>query len=81
MRQAQAGVDFEVWDENWPILEMWLRLQTQWRTSFGGLVGLDYLACKMMFDLYEVPDQREMMDCIIIMERSALAAIGEDGGP
>ncbi len=41
MEKAQASEDFEVWDENWPAVEMWLRLQTQWRTSFGGLIGLD----------------------------------------
>ena len=78
MRQAQASVDFEVWDDNWATIEMWLRLQTQWRTSFGGLIGLDYVACKFLFEVYGVEDQREMMDSIIIMERSALSAIGED---
>jgi len=78
MEKAQASEDFEVWDENWPAVEMWLRLQTQWRTSFGGLIGLDYVAAKWMFQLYEVEDQKEMMDCIIVMERSALSAISED---
>lgn len=78
MEKAQASEDFEVWDENWPAVEMWLRLQTQWRTSFGGLIGLDYVAAKWLFQLYEVKDQKEMMDCIIVMERSALSAISED---
>ena len=39
---------------------------------------MDYVAAKWMFQLYEVEDQKEMMDCIIVMERSALSAISED---
>ena len=34
--------DCDVWEENWPIVQMFLRIQTQWRVSMSGPVGLDY---------------------------------------
>lgn len=78
MEKAQADEDFEVFEDNWPTIEMWLRLQTQWRTSFGGLIGLDYVAARFLFEIYEIEDRKSMMDGIIIMERAALKIISED---
>lgn len=78
LEQAQAGQDFEVWEENWDAVNMFLRLQTQWRVSFGGLLGLDYVAAKWLFDVYSVNDHKEMLDALMIMERAALSAISED---
>lgn len=78
LEQAQQAEDFEVFEDNWPAVEMFLRLQTQWRVSFGGLVGLDYVAVKWLFDVYEVEDHKEMLDALMIMERAALSALSED---
>jgi len=33
--------DFEVWQENWAAVEMFLRCQTQWRVSMNCLLGFD----------------------------------------
>lgn len=73
----EKAENFEVWEDNWPCVEMFLRLQTQWRTSFGGLIGIDYIAAKWLFDLYDVKEHREMLDALMIMERSALTALSE----
>jgi len=78
LERAQASEDFEVFEENWPAVEMFLRLQTQWRVSFGGLVGIDYTAAKWLFDVYSVDDHKEMLEALMIMERSALSALSED---
>jgi hypothetical protein len=78
LEKAQQSEDFEVSEENWPAVEMFLRLQTQWRVSFGGLVGLDYVAVKWLFDVYAVDDHKEMLDALMIMERAALSALSED---
>lgn len=75
---AQREEDFEVWEENWSAVEMFLRLQTQWRTSFGGLIGLDYVAAKWLFDVYAVEDHKEMLDALMIMERATLTAVSEN---
>ena len=67
--------DFEVWEENWPVLEMFLRCQTQWRTTMSGLLGLDYGAVAWVLKLYEVDDQRSMLEDLQVMEAAAMATI------
>lgn len=35
--------DFEVLPENWPVVDLFMRVQTQWKFSgFGTMTGLDY---------------------------------------
>ena len=36
MRKAAKASEFEVWEENWEIVEMFLRMQTQWRVGMAG---------------------------------------------
>ena len=67
--------NFEVWEENWPAIEMFLRIQTQWRTSMNGLIGLDYKAVQWLFMMYEVKDQRALLEDLQIMEAAAMMAI------
>ena len=67
--------DFEVWEENWPVLEMFLRCQTQWRTTMSGLLGLDYGAVAWVLKLYEVEDHRSMLEDLQVMEAAAMATI------
>jgi hypothetical protein len=69
---------FEVWPENEEIVRMFLRIGTQWRTSFGGLVGLDYTVLFNLFDLYGIKDRREMFEGIQVMESAALEAVKEE---
>ena len=56
---------------------MFLRLQTQWRTSMSGVVGLDYSAVKWLLRLYEVEDQRSMLEGLQVMEGAALVKINK----
>lgn len=67
--------DFEVWEENWPVLNMFLRCQTQWRTTMSGVLGLDYGAVAWVLKLYEVEDQRSMLEDLQVMEAAAMATI------
>lgn len=59
---------------------MFLRLQTQWRTSMSGVVGLDYGAVQWMLRLYEVEDQRSMLEDLQVMESAALNLINKKEG-
>ncbi len=77
--EAQQPEHFEVWPENWPAVEMFLRLQTQWRHGFGGALGLDYVAARWLFDLYPPEDPRDLLEALQVMERAALAAFSEGG--
>ncbi len=72
--------DFEVLEENWPAVEMFLRCQTQWRTTMGGVIGLDYPALAWLLRLYGVEDQRALLEDLQIMEGAALIALNEKGG-
>jgi hypothetical protein len=67
--------DFEVWEENWPAVEMFLRCQTQWRTTMSGVLGLDYGAVAWVLKLYEVEGQRSMLEDLQVMEAAAMATI------
>lgn len=67
--------DFEVWEENWPVLEMFLRVQTQWRTTMSGVLGLDYGAVAWLFMMYEVKDPRALLEDLQVMEAAVMVSI------
>ena len=64
--------DFEVWEENWATVQMFLRIQTQWRVSMSGPVGLDYASLNWLCTLYPVEDQQLLFEGLQIMEFTAL---------
>ena len=70
---------FEVWEENWQVVEMFLRVQTQWRSTMSGVLGLDYAAVQWLFKLYEVDDQRTLLEDLQVMEAAAMSAINSKG--
>jgi hypothetical protein len=71
----QPSENFEVWEENWPVVEMFMRVQTQWRTTMNGVLGLDYSALAWLFMMYEVQDQRALLEDLQIMEAAAMLTI------
>lgn len=56
---------------------MFLRCQTQWRTSMAGVVGLDYGAVLGLMDLYAVGDRRQLMEDLQVMEGRAKELIND----
>jgi ABC-type thiamine transport system substrate-binding protein len=64
-----------VWEENWPVVEMFLRVQTQWRATMGGVLGLDYGAVAWLFKMYAVEDPRPLLEDLQIMEAAAMLVI------
>jgi hypothetical protein len=69
-----------VWDENWDIVMMFLRMQTQWTVSMAGYVGLKYevlLSNGGLFDLYNVDNRRDMLEGLQLMEATALSELGK----
>ena len=71
----QPSEDFEVLEENWSVVEMFLRVQTQWRTTMNGVLGLDYGAVAWLFMMYEVNDQRALLEDLQVMEGAAMVTI------
>ena len=60
---------------------MFLRMNTQWQMSFGGVVGLKYevlLLAGGLFDLYNIENRQEMLEGLQLMESVALIEINKD---
>jgi hypothetical protein len=74
---AAPDEDFGVWPENWAAVEMFLRVQTQWRTSMGGVIGLDYAAVAWVLKLYGIEDQRSLLEDLQVMEAAAMRVMNK----
>ena len=75
-----ADPNYEVWEENWPAVQMFLRCQTQWRTGMSGVIGLDYAVLRWLFTLYPVEDERALLENLQVIEGAVLIALNEKGG-
>ena len=75
-----VAAEFEVHPDNWATVEMFLRLQTQWRSTMSGVIGLDYSAAQWLFRLYEVQDQRALLEDLQTMEVAAMQVINKQKG-
>lgn len=70
---------FEVWEENWEIVLMFIRMSTQWHTSVAGMTGLNYPSLEWLCKLYAVKDPVAIFEGVQVMEMAALAALnGKD---
>lgn len=72
--------DFEVLPEAWPAVEMFLRVQTQWRVGMAGLIGLDYAAVKWCFELEAVSKPSELLSDLQVIEARVLEVLSERNG-
>lgn len=76
--KKEESTDFEVWEENWETVQMFLRAQTQWNVSMDGLVGLKYevlLGSGGLFDLYNVENRTDVLERLQLMEATALTEL------
>ena len=78
--KIEAPEDFEVWPDNWPAVEMFLRCQTQWRTTASGVCGLDYTAVLAVFRLYEVEEPTTVLEDLQVMEAAAVKILNKEQG-
>lgn len=69
--------EFEVWPEHEDVVLTFLRCQTQWRTTAGGVMGLDYGVILQMLDLYAVSNRPQVMEDLQVMENRAKQLINE----
>ena len=72
LKLEEVVQDLEVWEDNRQIVEMFMRMQTQWRTSISGAVGLDYAALEWLCRLYPVDNPQELFEGLQVMEYTAL---------
>ena len=57
---------------------LFIRMMTQWRTTMGGVIGLDYSVLQMLFDLYDISNRQEVFEDLQIMEREAIKQMNKD---
>lgn len=77
---AQKAWCYEVWPDNWPALELFIDLSTQWRVGPGGLIGLDYTVVFHELDRRQLArdEYDDLMDGIRLIERTVLAELRKD---
>lgn len=63
--------DFVVWAEHGPVLELFIRCATQWRSGANGVLGLDYGVILQMASLYQIQELASVMEDLQIMELHA----------
>lgn len=79
LTRADIESDISVWAINWPALQVFNAMSTQWRQGFGGPTGLDYGVLPAVMDLAGIePEQRaEVFADVRVMEREALQAMAD----
>ena len=72
--------DVEVWAEHWQAVQLFIQMGTQWRTGFGGAIGLDYSVLAQLMDWQQIePSERNMIfEQIRVMESTALNVMYEE---
>lgn len=66
--------DHGVYPENWPAFTVFASMLTQWRTSYGGIIGLDYSVLPSVMRWLAIPpaDEPEVFEAVRVMESAAL---------
>lgn len=76
---ANEAAAVEVWPENWPALNIFCQLQTQWNTSgMGGRTGLRYEALYPLLDRLDPDDWEPTFSDVRTMEAAALIQMSDD---
>lgn len=70
--------DCIVWAEHGPVLELFIRCATQWRSGANGVLGLDYGVVLQMASLYQIQDLARVMEDLQIMELHARNLINKE---
>lgn len=72
---AVSNVDVDVWPENWPAVELFHQLRTQWNVAMAGPTGLRYEAVYPLLDRLFADDWQQVFDDLQVLERAALDAM------
>lgn len=71
---------FEVLEENWLSIILFLDIQTQWRMDQGVIYGLDYNAIKWIFELKkdEIKKPLEILADLQVLEAKIVETFNKD---
>ena len=57
---------------------LFIKMMTQWRTTMGGVIGLDDSVLQMLFDLYDVNNRTDIFEDIQVMESHAITLLNKE---
>ena len=63
--------------DNEEVWELWAAVSSQWRTTFGGLVGLDFGAVREIANLLDVDLTRDIFEKLRTLELATLERQGK----
>jgi hypothetical protein len=68
---------FEVWPDNVEMLNLFMRIQTQWRSGVNGITGLDYAGVQAAIAMLALTLPKGWFDDLQAMETAALRIMAE----
>ncbi len=77
---AERDEDCLVWPEAWPAVDLFLKVQTQWRGGASGIIGLDYGAVRWVMQLYGAEDDRELLEDLQVIEARVIEKVNDRQG-
>jgi len=66
---------YKVMPDAWPAVDLFLKVQTQWRGGASGIIGMDYPALRWIMELYQVSDQRTMLEDLQVIEAKVIEIV------
>lgn len=70
---------YEVWEENWDAVRLFVKLATQWVLIQGAVVGLNYQSLEFLFKIYKIKDRVGVFEQIQVMELFAVGLLNKKG--
>jgi hypothetical protein len=72
--EEATGPPFEVWPDNWPAINIYCAMRTQWNVGPAGPVGLNYASLGEVWRRLKVPpsDRDQAFQDLQVMEAAAL---------
>ena len=74
---VERDEDCLVWPEAWPAVDLFLKVQTQWRGGASGIIGLDYGAVRWVMQLYGSEDDRELLEDLQVIEARVIEKVND----
>jgi len=70
----------EVWPDNLHAVNVFILMDTQWRTGMAGRTGLDYAALPVVLDAQAISDTErgDVFECVRVMEGEALRIFSKE---
>lgn len=67
----------EIWQDNSDVFRLFKAMSTQWRTSMGGVMGLDYNCLAWVMKINNIAENERIFNDLQIMEGEALKLINK----